>query len=254
MIRPAEVEEFAAAWFVPGEPEHTVLSGRTQGAFDRATALEPDELESFRDDLDRFVRFYSFLSQVVPYLTGESEHLYAYARFLALRLRERRVGGGVSVDVSLTHYRLSEIGTQSISLGGEEVEPGNAISGDGTGRGAAGGDIPMSLLVELVELFNQRFGQTLSDADAVHPAQALIDHIDREQSQTLRPQAVSNEFDDFVRGKETFVVNGALDAGKASEDFFKGVLDDEDFRQRTTYLAMRVLYDRYRDDESAAAA
>ena len=31
-------------------------------------------------------------------------------------------------------------------------------------------------------------------------------------------------------------------------DDFRGVLDDEDFRQRTTYLAMRVLYDRYRDD------
>ena len=48
----------------------------------------------FRDDLDRFVRFYSFLSQVVPYLTPGSEKLYAFARFLALRLRERRVGAG----------------------------------------------------------------------------------------------------------------------------------------------------------------
>ena len=41
---------------------------------------------------------------------------------------------------------------------------------------------------------------------------------------------------------------------KASEDFFRGVLDDEDFRRRTTYLAMRVLYDRYRADAPASAA
>ncbi len=36
----------------------------------------------------------------------------------------------------------------------------------------------MSLLIELVELFHQRFGESLTDADAIHPAQALIDHID----------------------------------------------------------------------------
>ncbi|MEJ7784537.1 MAG: class I SAM-dependent DNA methyltransferase [Solirubrobacteraceae bacterium] len=50
-----------------------------------------------------------------------------------------------------------------------------------------------------------------------------------------------------------YVIDGALDAGKASADFFKGVLDDEDFRQRTTYLAMRVLYDRYRGGDELAS-
>ena len=48
------------------------------------------------------------------------------------------------------------------------------------------------------------------------------------------------------------MIDGALDAGKASADFFKGVLDDEDFRRRTTYLAMRVLYDRYRAEDDPA--
>jgi len=28
------------------------------------------------------------------------------------------------------------------------------------------------------------------------------------------------------------------------------LLDDEDFRRRTTYLAMRVLYDRYRAERA----
>jgi len=245
-VRMAEVDAFAEAWFVAGEHDHSVLSGRTQAAFDRARELGDVELEQLRDDLDRFVRFYSFLSQVVPYLTVESEKLFAFARFLALRLRERRAAGGVSVDVSLTHYRLQEWATERITLGSEEVAPGSAIGGDGTGR--RHGEISMTLLGELVELFNQRFGESLTDADAIHPAEALIDHIDREQAATLRLQAVSNDFEDFVRGKESMIIDGALDAGKASADFFKGVLDDDDFRTRTTYLAMRVLYDRYRDE------
>lgn len=148
IIHPAEVDAFAEAWFVVGEPDHSVLSGQTQGAFDRAADLPDEKLDEFRDDLDRLVRFYSFLSQVVPYLTQDSEKLYAFSRFLALRLRERRVGGGLSVDVSLTHYRLTEVATHTIKLGDEEVEPGTAIGGDGTGRR---GDIPMTLLGELVE-------------------------------------------------------------------------------------------------------
>ena len=72
----------------------------------------------------------------------------------------------MSVDVSLTHYRLTELGTTAIALGDGEVRPGSAIAGDGTGR--AGGEIPMRLLGEFVELFNQRFGESLTDADAIH--------------------------------------------------------------------------------------
>lgn len=80
-------------------------------------------------------------------------------------------------------------------------------------------------------------GREIPSAHRSHRSRAVRD--------TAAP-AAGNDFDDFLRGKEPFVIDGALDAGKASADFFKGVLDDEDFRQRTTYLAMRVLYDRYR--------
>lgn len=105
----------------------------------------------------------------------------------------------------------------------------------------------MGALGELVELFNERFGGALTEADAVHPAQGLIDHIDRSNHDTLVDQARANEFDDFLRDKEKLVIAGALTADQASSDFFRGVLDDEDFRTRATYLAMRVLYDRYRE-------
>ena len=48
------------------------------------------------------------------------------------------------------------------------------------------------------------------------------------------------------------MIDGALDAGKASQDFFKGVLAD-DFRARTTFHTMRVLYERYRGQEDVAS-
>ena len=48
--------------------------------------------------------------------------------------------------------------------------------------------------------------------------------------------------------------SGPRPAPPQALDFFKGVLNDEDFRRRTTYLAMRVLYDRYRGGEAEAGA
>ncbi len=105
------------------------------------------------------------------------------------------------------------------------------------------------MLVKHQDATNIRFGNSLSD-DA-HAGE----HFDYcianppfgvDWTKVESEVRTGNDFDDFLRGKEPFVIDGALDAGKASADFFKGVLDDEDFRQRTTYLAMRVLYDRYR--------
>jgi type I restriction enzyme R subunit len=247
LIDDADLDAFAAEYYRGVDASHASLSGATQAAFDRAQELDDEQLDGFRDALDRFVRFYAFLAQVVPHLPPETEKLYVFSRFLALRLMSGRVGGGLSVDVDLTHYRLEEIGTASIGLT-DDQEPLTAITSDGTGSPRGQGELPMGVLGELVELFNERFGGHLTEADAVHPAEGLIDHIDRTNQDTLADQAKANDFDDFLRDKEKLVIAGALTADQASSDFFRGVLDDEDFRTRATYLAMRVLYDRYRSD------
>src|SRR4051794_40494119 len=119
-----------------------------QAAFDRVHDLEDDEQASFREALDRFCRFYAFLAQVLPFVPPDTEKLYVFARFLALRLRARAEGGALSVAglVELTHYRLQEIGTESIALGVEEPERLTAIRGDGTGAGGDQTELPMGLL------------------------------------------------------------------------------------------------------------
>jgi hypothetical protein len=48
------------------------------------------------------------------------------------------------------------------------------------------------------------------------------------------------------------LIDGAHDAGKASQEIFKAVLGDDGFRARKTSLAMKVLYERYRGQKEAA--
>lgn len=100
----------------------------------------------------------------------------------------------------LTHYRLEEVGTETITLGDDETRPLTAITGDGTGAGGQG-EIPMGLLGELVELFNQRYGEELGDTDMLKVASDVRDMI-RESQPALAEQAANNSREDFVRDRD----------------------------------------------------
>ncbi|MEA2442538.1 MAG: type restriction enzyme subunit [Thermoleophilaceae bacterium] len=250
VITDEDLDAFAAAYYRDAD-DHAVLSGATQAAFDRVQALDDEEAaeggrDEFRDALERFTRFYSFLSQVIPYVPPETEKLYVFARFLALRLAAGGRDGGLALDVELTHYRLDETGTTKIGLGSEDVDPLSAIHGDGTGSPRGAAEIPMGLLGELVELFNERFGADLTDADAVRPIQHIIDKLSEEGG--LREQALANEFEDFERGKEALVIGATLQVKDVNDLILQKLLDDEELRGRATHLVMRSLYERYQGE------
>lgn len=238
-IDDGDLDAFAEAYFAGGE--HDALSGKTQAAYDRVRETAEERQEEFRAALDRFNRFYSFLAQVADYLPTETEKLYVFSRFLLARLRESSSDGGLYLNVDLTHYRLEEVGTESIKLGGDDTDPLTAIFGEGEGRKV--GDVPLGLLGELVALFNDRFGADLSETDAVKPIQQVLDKV--AENEALRDQALNNDFDDFERGKEALIIGATLNVQDVNDMVLRKLLDDEDVRSRMTHLIMRGLYDRF---------
>ncbi|MDQ3632207.1 MAG: hypothetical protein M3417_13235, partial [Actinomycetota bacterium] len=105
VIEEAEISAFADV-YAP-DASHHLLSARSQRSYAAAQELDAEERFELRSDLDRFVRFYKFLSQVVPFLAVEHEKLFQFARFLALRLKTHAEGGvSVADSIELTHYRL----------------------------------------------------------------------------------------------------------------------------------------------------
>lgn len=246
VIDDEEVESFTAI-YAP-DADHGVLSGRTAKSYAAAMQLDAEARFAFRGDLDRFVRFYKFLAQVVPHLAVDHEQLFQFARFLGLRL-QGKPDGRVSVAdrVALTHYRLAEAGTSDLGLGGGggDDRPLTAVNGDGTGRGA-GGQVPMGLLGELVEAFNVRFGGDLSGDDAIRRVRDVIDKA-AEVGDTvgLRAQAVNNSFEDFARGKEEVLIDATLRVQEINDQFLQGLLGDDRLRGQMTTLVMKSLYDQY---------
>lgn len=170
------------------------------------------------------------------------------ARHAGTRCHDRLAGeGGVSVadSVELTHYRLVEGASANLRLAGSgSADPVVSIRGDATGHAGAG-EVPMGLLGELVEMFNERFGAHLSDIDAVRPVRHLIDKAaEIGEDEGLRAQAIGNSFEDFERGKEDVILNATLQVQDIKDLILKKLLDDESVRSQMTHLVMRSLYDR----------
>ena len=134
----------------------------------------------------------------------------------------------------------------------EVYDPLAAIGGDGTGSTLKEGDVPMGLLGELVELFNERFGANLTDADAIRPLLHVAEKV-VEQNPLLRDQALSNDAEDFEAGKQGAVVNALLAVQGINETVIRRSLDDDDVLDRVSGLIMRSLHDRFREDAATGS-
>ncbi len=251
VIRDEDLERFDRVFYGPNV-KHSDLSALTQAALDRANALDEEDLEKFKADVDRFVRFYGFLAQVLPYVPPATERLYRFSHLLRDRFDSAPDGGAVNLagQVDLTHFRLEELGTEAIELSGDS-DPLSAIRGDGTGSAIAPADVPMGLLGELVELFNERFGADLTDADALRPL-LHVGEVIAAANPHFRDQARSNDEDDFVAGKEDVVTDAMFKVQDVNDTVLKQALNDDEVLSRISGFLMKALYQSYNADTQAS--
>ncbi|WP_213451254.1 type I restriction endonuclease subunit R [Rhizomonospora bruguierae] len=187
-------EERAAGNTAKWAKLHAELYRHLQPAVERFDKLlngedesDREAAEAFRADLTDYVRKYGFLAQIVPYADPELERLYLYGRHLLNRL-PRRGDGGVDIgEVDLSHLRVEKTGEHDVSLNRE-----GAAEMKGFGDGAGGAREPeKSLLSELIERFNERFGTSFTDDDVVKPLTEAM------AEPKVRQAAVANDEENF---------------------------------------------------------
>ena len=204
LLTEAEMQAFVEAYLAAEEQAggnaakwerlHAELYRHLQPAVDRFDKLltsedevEYETAETFRADLNDYVRKYGFLAQIVPYADHELERLYLYGRHLLNRL-PRRGDGGVDIgEVDLSHLRVEKTGEHDVSL-----SPEGAAELKGFGDGSGGAKEPeKSLLSELIDRFNDRFGTSFTEDDVVKPFnEAMADP-------KVRQAAVANNEENF---------------------------------------------------------
>lgn len=220
VLWPDEVERTVALLLVAGKVDHGRVHAALAPAIDRFHDLDDEEQERFRDDLDRFVRTYAFLSQVVAVTDTKLERDYLYAKALAAFVR---AGGTAAVhpEVELTHLKLEQTFEGSVTLAETEGEV-TTIFGGGKLH-----DPETEPLSQIIQRLNERFGTDFAPEDRVFYdaiAEKLAQRTDIQQA------AAANTPENFglILAKE--LQAGVLDQLGVAEDMALAYIDNPDMQ------------------------
>ena len=126
-----------------------------------------DSLDLFKKDVQSYIRFYEFVSQIVPFEDPELEQLNVFCRHLHPMLR-REVIEEDDIDLSavvLSHYNLKYKRTQDLKLREDEGEYLKGITGIGTAKPK---DPKKDLLSQILDALNDVFGSETTEGDRLN--------------------------------------------------------------------------------------
>ena len=218
-----EIETMVGLLLSDPEKNHERIHTAMQPATDRFYALDDERQEEFRDVLIRFVRIYSFLSQVVAFTDTKLERDYLFCRRLhQLTLRESSGGVDLGETIELTHLAMEKQWEGDASLDVEDGEV-TTIYGGG-GKLNAVDEVPLS---EIIAKINERFGTGISDTDALFYEQIDGDLVDDEGIQI---QAGANDFEKFKVGLDDAWQSKLIGRQSQNAELMYAMLDNPDMK------------------------
>ena len=146
-----DVDEFAEIFFTSDIPLE-----KLQPVLDRVTTIWSykieDEREDFRSILQKYIRLYGFISQIITFEDVDLEKLYVFAKALNRKLprRQNKLPYEIRDAVDLDSFRLQETYSGSIEL---EKDDG-IVHGFGDGS-LYGGEDERDLLSNIVHTLNE---------------------------------------------------------------------------------------------------
>jgi type I restriction enzyme R subunit len=237
VLRPDEVEEAVALLLTINDPrDHGQVYALLDPAVERFGALNKSDRPTFKEALDRFVRTYSFLSQVVPFTDSTLERDYIFCRALSSKLRDSGSAERLDLgaEVELTHLRNELTFEGTLPLEGKQSEV-RTIFGEGAGRKT---DPTLESLAEIVEELNARFGLDLDERD-----QLLFEQFEETwlADREVVAQARGNTLENFRLAFDKRFMDTVIGRMDQNEAIFKEILDNDEFCQRLMdFYATRV--------------
>lgn len=249
VLRPEEVEAAMPSLLGVGTSD-AKRSSETYAALAPAKArfenLEDEDRLEFREVLIRFVRTYSFVSQIAAFTDPSLERDYAFCRALSLYLRDTRTVERLDLgtEVELTHLRHQMTFNGTLAL---VAESGEVKSFFGEGKGSQQ-ELDLERLSSIVELLNDRFGTDLTDVDKL-----LLDQFEESwvEDGELSDQARNNSIENFRLVFDRKFLQTIVTRVDANDEIYKRILDDEDFRVALGDFYLRKVYDRLREEPDA---
>ena len=238
VYQPNEIERFNETYYTKNDNElQAILVSCIKPARDRFVAIkEVEKKDEFRTILSRFVRIYSFVTQVSRMFDLEMQKYYEFGRFLLTCIPKE---DDDKVDLSdvliLEYYRLQESFSGDIVLdGGVELEP---ITGEAGAKEKV--KDPLSLIIEKM---NERFGTEFTQQDKV------LDQMkaDFAGDEKLVNAALANDKSLFNHLYKQRFKDVAVSRYEQNDSFFMSLFGDENKLKFVMNMMADVIYNDLR--------
>ena len=238
----SEIDDFANVFF-KGKKEHLDFSQLNQfvdPAVDRYKEKSEQEQEDFKTLLIKFIRTYSFISNLVRLDDKDLHKLHAYTKFLAKRLPYRSDSGSLTLDdeVELQHYRLQKMYEGSIELEDSDPLPNDKHSGT-----TSSSEEKQDTLSNIINKLNDQLGADWTETDKLFVRQIFKD---LEENETLKEKAQNNSIEYFGYPLQEIFEETLIKRFDKNKVISEKILDDKNIQDTVIKMFVNELYQQLR--------
>jgi type I restriction enzyme R subunit len=236
-----QIERFAKIYYDTDEKaqknKHPQLHNALSPSVEAFLHSEKETKVIFREMVDKYIRFYGFLSQVMTFVDTDLEKLYTFLRLLRRRLPidREKLPYEIQQAIDIENLTVKQTGKKKIKLKYQTGE----LAPDVVGQ--PGGLPPGELeaLSEIIKELNERFGTEFSEEDrlVIHQIEEKLAQDER-LGQTIRVNTPENAMLTFKR-----VVQDLFhEMLETNFKFYQSMANNPDFADQLT----KTLFERYR--------
>lgn len=237
----SEVEAFSQIFYLPvnkqNPSDHARMEKHIQPAIDRYRALDEVKKAAFYEKITAYVRFYSFISQIIPYADAELEMLYSFGRALIPHLDDTDENGRPhpEKEITLQYYRLEKVMSGAIVLSDGDSDGVRSPTAVGTSK-VKDDDRPLS---EIIQVLNEKFGTNFTDEDRL-----FFEQIKEKACKDERviQTAKANTLEKFELGIRKIIESLMMQRMSENDDIVTRYMDDADFQKVLFPLLARDIY------------
>jgi type I restriction enzyme R subunit len=238
-----DLDQFAAFWFTPErENKLGAVYAVLAPALEQFNTLPEEGQAAFRAVLTNYIRFYSFLSQVITFVDADLEKLYVFGRLLLRRLpvtrKELPIQIEQSIDIESYRIQKQQQGKISVPRGQGLLDPVHPSEIEPVRP-------DMEALSHIVRALNERFGTSFSDDDKVF-IRLLEDKLSGDPG--LEATVMGNPPENARLSFNLIATDRLQELMETNFAFYKKITDDEAFGR----FFLDWMFDRYRDKTGTA--
>ncbi len=237
----SEVEAFCRIFYLPqykqNPSDHARMEKHIQPAVDRFNALDDEHKGMFYEKLTAYTRFYSFISQIIPYSDQELEMLYSYGRYLTthLNIDDGGINPHPEKEVDLQYYRIEMVSSGSIVMEAGDIYGVKSPTAVGTSK-AKDENKPLS---EIIQALNDRFGTDFSEEDRL-----FFEQIKEKASRDDKviQTAKANTLEKFELGIQELIKDLMVQRMADNDGIVTRYMDDIDFQKTVLPILAKEIY------------